>query len=50
MLGESLNTLMYDIASYTCANVEETANSQVRLDARSDYSYATRTVVITSVV
>ena len=29
---------MYDIATYTRANVEKTANSQVRLDARSDYS------------
>ena len=29
---------MYDIATYTRANVEKMANSQVRLDARSDYS------------
>ena len=29
---------MYDIAMYTCANVEKMANSQVRLDAHSDYS------------
>ena len=35
--GGSLNVLMYDIATYTHANVEKTANSQVRLDARSDY-------------
>ena len=28
---------MYDIATYTCANVEKTANSQVRLNACSDY-------------
>ena len=38
MLRESLNILMYDTATYTHANVEKTANSQVRLDARSDYS------------
>ena len=37
MLGELLNILMYDIAMYTRANIEKTANSQVRLDARSDY-------------
>ena len=37
MPGESLNILMYDIATYTRANVEKTANSQVRLDACSDY-------------
>ena len=34
--GESLNILMYNIATYTRANIEKTANSQVRLDARSD--------------
>ena len=28
---------MYDIATYTHVNVEKMANSQVRLDARSDY-------------
>ena len=38
MPGELLNILMYDIATYTCVNVEKTANSQVRLDARSDSS------------
>ena len=38
MPGELLNILMYNIATYTCANVEKMANSQVRLDARSDYS------------
>ena len=38
MPGESLNILMYDIATYTRANVGKTANSQVRLDARSDYN------------
>ena len=27
---------------YTCANIEKTANSQVRLDARSDYSKSYR--------
>ena len=41
MPGESLNILMYDIATYTHANVEKTANSQVRLDACSDYSLCT---------
>ena len=30
--------LMYDVATYTRVNIEKTANSQVRLDARSDYS------------
>ena len=35
--GELLNILMYDIAMYTRANVEKIANSQVHLDARSDY-------------
>ena len=34
---------MYDIATYTHANVEKMANSQVRLDARSDYSLQFRT-------
>ena len=38
MLGESLNILTYDIAMYTRVNVEKTANSQVHLDAHSDYS------------
>ena len=38
MPGESLNILMHDIAMYTHANVEKTANSQVHLDARSDYN------------
>ena len=33
MPGESLYILTYDIATYTHANIEETANSQVRLDA-----------------
>ena len=28
---------MYNSATYTRANVEKTAHSQVRLDARSDY-------------
>ena len=37
MPGESLNILMYDIATYTRANIEKMANSLVRLDARSDY-------------
>ena len=37
MPRESLNILVYDIAMYTHANIEKTANSQVRLDARSDY-------------
>ena len=36
--GEWLNILMYDTATYTRANVEKMVNSQVRLDARSDYS------------
>ena len=39
MPGGSLNILMYDIGMYTRANVEKTANSQVRLDAVSDYSH-----------
>ena len=38
MPGELLNILMYDIAMYTHANVEKTANSQVCLDVHSDYS------------
>ena len=38
MPGESLNILMYDIATYTDGNIEKTSNSQVRLDACSDYS------------
>ena len=38
MPGEWLNILMYDTATYTRANVEKTANSQVRLDAHLDYS------------
>ena len=29
---------MYDIATYTRANIEKTANSHIHLDARSDYS------------
>ena len=29
---------MYDIAAYTRVNIEETANSQIRLDANSDYN------------
>ena len=37
MPGESLNILMYGIGTYTRANIEKTANSQVHLDARSDY-------------
>ena len=37
MPGESLNILMYGIATYTHVNVEKTANSRVRLDACSDY-------------
>ena len=36
MPGESLNILMYDIATYTRENVGKTANSEVRLDAASD--------------
>ena len=39
MPGELLNILTYDTAAYTHANVENTANSQVRLDAHSDYSH-----------
>ena len=38
MLGELLNILMYDTATYTHMIVEKMANSQVRLDAYSDYS------------
>ena len=40
MPGEWLNNLTYDNAMYTRANVEKTANSQVRLDAhiQSDYT------------
>ena len=34
--GESLNILMYDIATYTRADIENMANSQVHLDACSD--------------
>ena len=39
--GEWLNILMYNIAMYTRANIEKTANSQVHLDARSDYNSST---------
>ena len=50
-LGESQNILMYDIATYACANVEKMANSQVHLDARLDYSnlYCTRLISTASV-
>ena len=34
---------MYDIATYTLANVEKTANSQVRLDAVQTIDYSTFT-------
>ena len=36
--GELLNILTYDIATYTRVNIEKMADSQVRLDGRSDHS------------
>ena len=44
MLGESLNILVYDIATYTRVNIDKMANSQVRLDVHSDYSTAPPTM------
>ena len=36
VLDELLNILVYNIATYARANIEKTANSQIRLDAHSD--------------